>query len=132
MGREGARKAYSDFCQNKFGFLFFQSSEMAMSPTQVAENGKIEDLKTAVKDKKLEDLTSAEMTSKDYYFDSYAHFGIHEEMLKDEVRTLTHRYKFEFLRFFKSDAVERSKELKDLFYFNLFSMKECYKRLDFF
>ena len=25
--------------------------------------------------------------SKDYYFDSYAHFGIHEEMLKDEVRT---------------------------------------------
>jgi protein arginine N-methyltransferase 1 len=30
-------------------------------------------------------------TSKDYYFDSYAHFGIHEEMLKDEVRTLTYR-----------------------------------------
>ncbi|CAG2212852.1 unnamed protein product [Mytilus edulis] len=26
-----------------------------------------------------------------YYFDSYAHFGIHEEMLKDEVRTLTYR-----------------------------------------
>lgn len=26
-----------------------------------------------------------EMTSRDYYFDSYAHFGIHEEMLKDEV-----------------------------------------------
>ena len=25
--------------------------------------------------------------SADYYFDSYAHFGIHEEMLKDEVRT---------------------------------------------
>ncbi|CAG8630508.1 14001_t:CDS:2 [Ambispora leptoticha] len=32
-----------------------------------------------------------EMTSKDYYFDSYAHFGIHEEMLKDEVRTLSYR-----------------------------------------
>ncbi|KAI9307605.1 S-adenosyl-L-methionine-dependent methyltransferase [Cunninghamella echinulata] len=31
------------------------------------------------------------MTSKDYYFDSYAHFGIHEEMLKDEVRTETYR-----------------------------------------
>ena len=29
-------------------------------------------------------------TSKDYYFDSYAHFGIHEEMLKDEVRTETY------------------------------------------
>ncbi|KAF8368940.1 hypothetical protein PRIPAC_86769 [Pristionchus pacificus] len=32
-----------------------------------------------------------EMTSKDYYFDSYSHFGIHEEMLKDEVRTNTYR-----------------------------------------
>ncbi len=31
-----------------------------------------------VSTKKLEDLTSEEMTSKDYYFDSYAHFGIHE------------------------------------------------------
>jgi len=35
-----------------------------------------------------------EMTSKDYYFDSYAHFGIHEEMLKDEVRTTTYRNAF--------------------------------------
>mmetsp|Transcript_96446 Transcript_96446/g.176912 ORF Transcript_96446/g.176912 Transcript_96446/m.176912 type:complete len:383 (-) Transcript_96446:5-1153(-) len=26
-------------------------------------------------------------SSKDYYFASYAHFGIHEDMLKDEVRT---------------------------------------------
>jgi protein arginine N-methyltransferase 1 len=32
-----------------------------------------------------------EETSKDYYFDSYAHFGIHEEMLKDEVRTISYR-----------------------------------------
>merc|ERR1712038_793593 len=38
-----------------------------------------------------EPLKAEEMTSKDYYFDSYAHFGIHEEMLKDEVRTLTYR-----------------------------------------
>lgn len=35
--------------------------------------------------------TAEEMTSRDYYFDSYAHFGIHEEMLKDEVRTITYR-----------------------------------------
>jgi len=38
-----------------------------------------------------ENLDVNDMTSKDYYFDSYAHFGIHEEMLKDEVRTLTYR-----------------------------------------
>eukprot|EP00741_Cyanophora_paradoxa_P000462 tig00000405_g450.t1 len=31
------------------------------------------------------------MTSADYYFNSYSHFGIHEEMLKDEVRTKTYR-----------------------------------------
>lgn len=33
------------------------------------------------------DLKMASLTSADYYFDSYSHFGIHEEMLKDEVRT---------------------------------------------
>jgi len=31
------------------------------------------------------------MTSRDYYADSYAHFGIHEEMLKDKVRTGSYR-----------------------------------------
>ena len=31
------------------------------------------------------------MTSGDYYYDSYAHYGIHEEMLKDEVRTATYQ-----------------------------------------
>jgi hypothetical protein len=33
---------------------------------------------------------SKERTSKDYYFDSYSHHAIHEEMLKDEVRTRTY------------------------------------------
>lgn len=40
---------------------------------------------------KDENVHVDEMTSRDYYFDSYAHFGIHEEMLKDEVRTMTYR-----------------------------------------
>lgn len=35
--------------------------------------------------------TSDDLTSKDYYFDSYSRFGIHEEMLQDEVRTITYR-----------------------------------------
>merc|ERR1739848_605611 len=69
-----------------FPIYWTMSSEVAMSPSKVVENGN-----GAIKDKKLEDLSSGEMTSKDYYFDSYAHFGIHEEMLKDEVRTLTYR-----------------------------------------
>lgn len=33
----------------------------------------------------------AQATSGDYYADSYAHFGIHEEMIKDEVRTRSYR-----------------------------------------
>lgn len=41
--------------------------------------------------KKENGMAPDDMTSRDYYFDSYAHFGIHEEMLKDEVRTLTYR-----------------------------------------
>lgn len=35
--------------------------------------------------------TEDDKTSKDYYFDSYSHFGIHEEMLKDYVRTNTYK-----------------------------------------
>ncbi|CAI9759061.1 unnamed protein product [Fraxinus pennsylvanica] len=45
-------------------------------------------------------------TSADYYFDSYSHFGIHEEMLKDAVRTKTYQsviYKNPFL--FKDKVV---------------------------
>eukprot|EP01068_Selenidium_serpulae_P011018 Selendium_serpulae@DN5585_c0_g2_i2.p1 len=32
-------------------------------------------------------LEQESLSSSDYYFNSYAHFGIHEEMLKDHVRT---------------------------------------------
>ncbi|PFH37552.1 histone arginine methyltransferase PRMT1 [Besnoitia besnoiti] len=33
------------------------------------------------------DLEQEDLSSADYYFNSYAHFGIHEEMIKDSVRT---------------------------------------------
>eukprot|EP00696_Hemimastix_kukwesjijk_P001009 gnl/Hemi2/11322_TR3918_c0_g1_i1.p1 gnl/Hemi2/11322_TR3918_c0_g1~~gnl/Hemi2/11322_TR3918_c0_g1_i1.p1 ORF type:complete len:361 (+),score=110.90 gnl/Hemi2/11322_TR3918_c0_g1_i1:138-1220(+) len=36
-------------------------------------------------------VTNDSLTSADYYFNSYSHFGIHEEMLKDEVRTNSYR-----------------------------------------
>jgi len=39
----------------------------------------------------IKGLKPEELTSKDYYFDSYAHFGIHEEMIKDNVRTRTYK-----------------------------------------
>jgi hypothetical protein len=37
------------------------------------------------------DNRNSDRTSRDYYFDSYSHHGIHEEMLKDEVRTRTYQ-----------------------------------------
>jgi len=38
-----------------------------------------------------EQLLQSDKTSSDYYWNSYAHFGIHEEMLKDQVRTGSYR-----------------------------------------
>lgn len=55
------------------------------SPVQNGNNNGDEITKPALATK------ADDMTSRDYYFDSYAHFGIHEEMLKDEVRTMTYR-----------------------------------------
>ncbi|PSS15525.1 Protein arginine N-methyltransferase [Actinidia chinensis var. chinensis] len=46
------------------------------------------------------DEIGGDKTSADYYFDSYSHFGIHEEMLKDTMRTKTYQnviYKNTFL-----------------------------------
>lgn len=36
-------------------------------------------------------MAAADQQSCDYYFDSYSHFGIHEDMLKDKVRTLSYK-----------------------------------------
>jgi protein arginine N-methyltransferase 1 len=38
----------------------------------------------------VDGVVSANLSSSDYYFASYSHFGIHEEMIKDEVRTKTY------------------------------------------
>uniref|UniRef100_A0A8C8DJ71 type I protein arginine methyltransferase n=1 Tax=Oryzias sinensis TaxID=183150 RepID=A0A8C8DJ71_9TELE len=65
----GSRSRDSFDLQTFMGFFSFEVSQGESSAKPAAED----------------------MTSKDYYFDSYAHFGIHEEMLKDEVRTLTYR-----------------------------------------
>lgn len=44
----------------------------------------------------LEASKPNDLTSKDYYFDSYSHYAIHEEMLKDEIRTSTYRKAIEW------------------------------------
>lgn len=73
----------------------FRKSEM--ETMEIAENGIIPTsviINSTKKEEQLakdENVNVEEMTSRDYYFDSYAHFGIHEEMLKDEVRTMSYR-----------------------------------------
>lgn len=65
---------------------------------------------------KQEEVNVEEMTSRDYYFDSYAHFGIHEEMLKDEVRTLTYRNSmYHNKHLFKVSSI-----IIDLYYFIIY------------
>lgn len=62
-----------------------------MQSTDINMETQVETSNGAGEVKKENGIGPDEMTSRDYYFDSYAHFGIHEEMLKDEVRTLTYR-----------------------------------------
>ena len=50
------------------------------------------------KDECASSTIQSTMTSADYYFDSYSHFGIHEEMLKDEVRTKSYMKAIELNR----------------------------------
>ena len=59
---------------------------LATAATEVAR-----DANNTMKEIELDkESGQADRTSKDYYFDSYAHHAIHEEMLKDEVRTRTY------------------------------------------
>lgn len=60
------------------------TSTAAVAPSSSAAAAAAETTKSNSND-------SDERTSKDYYFDSYSHHGIHEEMLKDEVRTRTYQ-----------------------------------------
>lgn len=55
----------------------------------------------------LEPIASkpTDLTSKDYYFDSYSHYAIHEEMLKDEIRTSTYRKAIEWNQHLFQDKV---------------------------
>ncbi|KAM7364117.1 arginine methyltransferase 1 isoform 1-T1 [Cochliomyia hominivorax] len=67
------------------------SEDIIMQSTNNANDIVNNVTKKLTRDSNEKVTTAEEMTSRDYYFDSYAHFGIHEEMLKDEVRTITYR-----------------------------------------
>lgn len=62
--------------------------EDAVATNGAATNGITKEPSAGKDEKKKPE--SKDLTSADYYFDSYSHFGIHEEMLKDQVRTNTY------------------------------------------
>ena len=64
-----------------------QSETPPSSKIAVEDAGESEDARKIELEKEADHM---DRTSKDYYFDSYAHHAIHEEMLKDEVRTRTY------------------------------------------
>ena len=65
--------------------------DVASSSSGAAKASKVEKDGGSVAKKASEGDEEDGPTAKDYYFDSYSHFGIHEEMLKDTVRTESYR-----------------------------------------
>ena len=57
------------------------STHPASAPTPVTTSTNVE----------AKQVGDTGLTSSDYYFNSYSHFSIHEEMLKDRVRTESYR-----------------------------------------
>ena len=63
----------------------------APPPTKKMSDGGNTTTPDAATEEKSSSTNNDRLTSKDYYFDSYSHHGIHEEMLKDQVRTRTYQ-----------------------------------------
>lgn len=99
--------------QSKIKFQYEDDDEQVVQDEAVTESSNLEvDEDISMCDPTTtaaavdESMVGGDKTSADYYFDSYSHFGIHEEMLKDVVRTKTYQnviYKNSFL--FKDKVV---------------------------
>ncbi|KAG6431718.1 hypothetical protein SASPL_109801 [Salvia splendens] len=78
----------------------YDEDEEAETIEEVATESSNLDEDSTMCDREESLATGDDKTSADYYFDSYSHFGIHEEMLKDVIRTKTYQnviYKNSFL-----------------------------------
>ncbi|KAI3447095.1 hypothetical protein Pfo_003760 [Paulownia fortunei] len=96
---EGQSEAVATNKPSKIRFEYEDDEEGETLEEVAAESSNIEeDSSMCEPDGSL--IAGDDKTSGDYYFDSYSHFGIHEEMLKDVVRTKTYQnviYKNSFL-----------------------------------
>lgn len=88
----------------KIRFEYDEDEEAETLEEAAAESSNLDEDSTMCEQE--DSVARDDKTSADYYFDSYSHFGIHEEMLKDVVRTKTYQnviYKNSFL--FKDKVV---------------------------
>lgn len=63
----------------------------ASTPKNPKEPSPTEQKLESSKEERIENESEKPKKDDSYYFDSYGHFGIHEEMLQDKVRTQTYR-----------------------------------------
>ncbi|XP_057811054.1 probable protein arginine N-methyltransferase 1 isoform X1 [Salvia miltiorrhiza] len=91
--------ASGSLAATKIRFQYDEDEEAETIEQVAAESSNLdEDSTMCEREESL--VTGDDKTSADYYFDSYSHFGIHEEMLKDVIRTKTYQnviYKNSFL-----------------------------------
>ncbi|PAN12052.1 hypothetical protein PAHAL_2G239200 [Panicum hallii] len=87
-GKDGNRDANGGLAEATASRLRFDSDEEAGEvEMEVEESPDAE----GEEEQAAAEVIGSDKTSADYYFDSYSHFGIHEEMLKDIVRTKTYQ-----------------------------------------
>ncbi|XP_042512676.1 probable protein arginine N-methyltransferase 1 [Macadamia integrifolia] len=93
MGRrKGNNKQSSSSNYNNNDYTSQQQVTSMMVEDEVLEETTASsNLDDPISDEPDDTLIGGDKTSADYYFDSYSHFGIHEEMLKDTVRTKTYQ-----------------------------------------
>ncbi|XP_043703311.1 probable protein arginine N-methyltransferase 1 [Telopea speciosissima] len=90
MGRRKGHNKQSSSSNNNFS-SHQQVTNMMVDDEDLDETTESSNLDDPISDEPGDSLIGADKTSADYYFDSYSHFGIHEEMLKDTIRTKTYQ-----------------------------------------
>nr|QEG03105.1 putative arginine N-methyltransferase 1 isoform X1 [Cymbidium ensifolium] len=92
--RKGGSKSLASFTEKSRysnGYLAADATVYGADNAEVDVAEERAESSNLVDPPEVEALVGSDKTSADYYFDSYSHFGIHEEMLKDVVRTKTYQ-----------------------------------------
>ncbi|KAL5728837.1 type I protein arginine methyltransferase [Ranunculus cassubicifolius] len=91
MGKRRSNNKHGSSSTNDNGGLSYeQVTNMSIEDEEFNEAA-VAAAEESMSEPNVHAIIGSDKTSADYYFDSYSHFGIHEEMLKDTVRTKTYQ-----------------------------------------